>query len=392
MKEAINRITRDRNGGAMEFVLILLGLGGLIMAPVLGLMSTGLLAGQVYEQKTDELYAADAGVEDAVWKIRNQDQVPEVYYLYCGGGNNSYSYNVTDVNGKSVAVTITYLSDVTHTYRIESLASSDGSGTKIEAYISGTDLYNDYSGILNNVITSRCDYELGGPAQVEPPEGEEHGPESDYQGDWPTGELFADVYWPEAEDYPYDSDTLDVKDYAAGIGPLCRNGTLLVKNTGTPGMNVTLNGTVYVTGDTDLGMTDKSFTLDLNGHTIFIESDTGAAPIDDPCNPSENQYALRIGGKVTFTGSGCVIAVGNIEFKPNMDCSPDDYLLILSIGGKTYMQPNGDFYGTLAGCSEVYIQNGDAYWVDSSGTELNFPTTLQVGVGYGIVTWEVGAP
>jgi hypothetical protein len=392
MKKFLRRIMKGEKGHGMDLVLVLLGVGGLIMAPLLGLMSTGLLAGQVYEKKTDELYAADAGVEDAVWKIQHQEQVPEVKYLYCGGGNNSYSYNVTDVNGKSVAVTITYLSDVTHAYSIESLATGNGSGTKIEAYITGTDMYNDYSGILNNVITSRCDYELGGPAEVDPPEGEEHGPEADYPGDWPTASLFADVYWPDAKDYPYGFDTLNVKDYAAGLGPLCRNGTLLIKNTGTAGMTVTLNGTVYVTGFTQLGMTDKNFTLDLNGNTIFVEDATGAAPEDDPCNPVENQYALKIGGKCTLAGSGCVIAVGNIEFKPNLNCSPDDYLLVLSIGGKTYMQPNGDFYGTLAGNSEVYIQNGDACWVDSSGTELNFPTLLQVGVGYGIVSWELSAP
>jgi len=385
MKEAVRRIIKDEKGGVMELVLILLTVGGLILAPLLGLMSTGLLAGQVYERKTDELYAADAGVEDAVWKVQDGT---EVKAPSCITDPTSWNYTVSGVNGKSVAVSITY-DATTKGFCVNSTATGDGSGTKIEAYISTTDLINDYSGILNNVITSRCDYELGGPAQVDPPEGEEHGPEADYSGDWPTGDLFSDVYWPDAKDYPYDSDSLNVKDYAAGIGPLCRNGTLAITNTGTAGMTVTLNGTVYVTGDTQIGMTDKNFTLNLNGNTMFIESPTGAAPEDDPCNPSQNQYALRIGGKVTLTGSGCVIAVGNIEFKPNLNCSPDDYLLVLSIGGKTYMQPNGDFYGTLAGNSEVYIQNGEACWVDSAGMSLNFPTILQVGATYAIDSWEI---
>lgn len=150
---------------------------------------------------------------------------------------------------------------------------------------------------------------------------------------------------------------------------------------------------MYITGDTSIGTTNvgKDFTLDLNGQTIFVESASGAAPEDDPCSPGSG-YALKIGSGCTLTGSGCIIAVGNIEFKPNLSCSEDDYILVLSVSGKTYMQPNGDFYGTLAGNAEVYIQNGDATWTDYSTVEggLNFPTlpgTQQVF--YSIASWEV---
>lgn len=73
--------------------LILLVVGGLIIAPLLGFMSTGLIAGQVFEKKMEGLYAADAGIEDAIWKIMN-DQIPtDEYYL--------------TVNGKEVMVVIT---------------------------------------------------------------------------------------------------------------------------------------------------------------------------------------------------------------------------------------------------------------------------------------------
>ena len=72
--------------------LILLVVGGLILGPLLGLMSTGLAAGQVYEKKTAELYAADAGIEDALWKIKH-NQIPTAPYLL-------------NVNEKDVWVTI----------------------------------------------------------------------------------------------------------------------------------------------------------------------------------------------------------------------------------------------------------------------------------------------
>ena len=78
MRGFVKRIIGDEKGHAMELVLTLLTVGGLVLAPTLGLMSTGLLAGEVYEQKTDELYAADAGIEDAAWKIQNE--VEEVQY------------------------------------------------------------------------------------------------------------------------------------------------------------------------------------------------------------------------------------------------------------------------------------------------------------------------
>ena len=386
MKIVVNRLARDEKGQAMILAVILLVVGGLIVSSLLSYMGTGLLAGRVYERRTAELYAADAGVEDAVWKIEHGE------VALCPGDPTN-NYTISAVNGKSVAVTITYVNNMTGTvtYRIESTATGGDSGTEIEAYITDTTVSGNYSGILDNVITSPCDYTLQGPSQVNPPEGEEHGPEANYPGDWPTAEVFFDMYWDDVEDYPYSSGTLDVKNYAAGIGPLGRNGTLEIINTGTAGVTVNLTGTVYVTGDTQIGMTNKDFTINLNGQTIFVESATGAAPEDDPCNPEDNKYALQIGTKCTLTGSGCIIAVGNIEFKPNLPCNPNDYIFVLSVRGKTYMQPNGDFYGTLAGSAEVYIQNGEANWWASPfiSEGLNFPYIAVLDRLYNIASWEV---
>lgn len=84
---------RDEKGQALILVLILLLVGGLITAPLLGFMSTGLMVGQVFENKMDGLYAADAGIEDALWKIMNDPSYPN-------------SYQLTDVNGMLVDVVI----------------------------------------------------------------------------------------------------------------------------------------------------------------------------------------------------------------------------------------------------------------------------------------------
>jgi hypothetical protein len=92
MEVAMKRIISDENGKVLILTLVLLIVGGLIMTPLLGLMTTGLVAGQVYEKKTAELYAADAGIEDALWKIQHDIEIP------------ANGYNLT-INDKYVWVT-----------------------------------------------------------------------------------------------------------------------------------------------------------------------------------------------------------------------------------------------------------------------------------------------
>ena len=108
-------LVKGQKGQALVAALILLVVGGLILTPLLGLMGTGIKSGQVFEQKVDEVYAADAGVEDAMWHIRNDegDNKPLIQELLGAGydkydysSNYSYPYNLL-VNGKNVVVNIT---------------------------------------------------------------------------------------------------------------------------------------------------------------------------------------------------------------------------------------------------------------------------------------------
>jgi hypothetical protein len=78
-------------------------------------MGTGIKSGQVFEQKVDEVYAADAGVEDAMWHVRNNDlDEDDLLREVLGAGYNHYDYSSVypylyhlSVNGKDVAVNIT---------------------------------------------------------------------------------------------------------------------------------------------------------------------------------------------------------------------------------------------------------------------------------------------
>lgn len=85
----------------MLLVLILLLIGGLIMGPLMGFMSTGLKVGQLHEDMMYRLYAADAGIEDGLYKIKNEELPLDPY-----DWDTVYTYNLPDINGKAVEVTI----------------------------------------------------------------------------------------------------------------------------------------------------------------------------------------------------------------------------------------------------------------------------------------------
>ena len=134
----MKNLIRDEKGAALILALILLLIGGLISAALLNHMGSGILAGEVYEKRTAELYAADAGVEDAVLKLQHQETP------VCPGSPEEWSYSIADINGRNVTVYIEY--DVyKDMYKITSIAVTDGDGgggiasidssTAVEAYV-----------------------------------------------------------------------------------------------------------------------------------------------------------------------------------------------------------------------------------------------------------------
>lgn len=112
MKRNLNKLIKGERGLALPLVLVLLLLGGLIITPLLGYMTTGLKAGEVHEESMERFYAADAGVEDALYQIiHNNPSLPVDL-------GDSWSYYLEDVagdyiNGSSVHVEIIVEADLT---------------------------------------------------------------------------------------------------------------------------------------------------------------------------------------------------------------------------------------------------------------------------------------
>ncbi|UCG55269.1 MAG: hypothetical protein JSV32_03385 [Dehalococcoidia bacterium] len=387
----IKKILNGREKGqVLILALALLGLGGVLIAPMMSYVGTGLIAGAEAEDKIEELYAADAGVQDAIWKINNSELVPGFPNCWDCPQNpptqiKYMEYDIGLAEGTNDLPTHVYLEYINGDNLGTYLVRSDAGDTRIISII--TSIWLDYSGITNNVITTPNEYTTQGPTILEPGEGEEHGPVENYGGPWPGAEDLIGFYLqPKYVDInnPYSDDELLLTGADTNFGPEYIDSDFYIHSNANQNETLILDGNLYITGQATLGG-PKDFTLDLNGNTIFVESNvTGGGA---------SGTALWIAGNVSLTGSGCIIAIGDINFEPQMVSAPDDYILILSVDGQTWMHPNGDFYGTLAGNSEVFIQNGTAYWVDPETIEgdLIFP----IGSGeeiWGVHSWYITEP
>lgn len=127
----IHRTMQQESGKVLIMALLLLVMGSLILTPLLGLMSTGLVAGQVYEKKAAGIYAADAGVEYGIWHLMN-------------GGGTEHNLYIT-VNSKDVEVELYEFARECNemaTYEITSTASDeDGSSITVVAHVTNITVF-----------------------------------------------------------------------------------------------------------------------------------------------------------------------------------------------------------------------------------------------------------
>lgn len=98
-----SRLSSGEAGQTLIIVLIFLLLGSLTLVPTLTHIGTALKTGEMYEENTHELYTADSGIEDAIWRIK---------YDFMGIDYNPYDFESTwpyeteDVNGLAADFTI----------------------------------------------------------------------------------------------------------------------------------------------------------------------------------------------------------------------------------------------------------------------------------------------
>jgi hypothetical protein len=114
-KKPCDKTPSPEKGQILIWTLLFLVLGILLIIPLLSFMSTGSKTSRVYEQKTERLYAADSGIEDAKWLIKNDhlDLLNDPVTYMVTGNERYYDYSTQwtyqlpeEVNDKDVVVTI----------------------------------------------------------------------------------------------------------------------------------------------------------------------------------------------------------------------------------------------------------------------------------------------
>jgi hypothetical protein len=372
----VKRILKKEAGQALPMALILLVLGGFLVVPTLAFMTTNLNANRQIDRKNLELYAADAGVENVLWNIQDDPGI-----LPAEGNTLPLDFPDQTINGmNTVTTTIENLGN--RIYKIKSIATSPGPGghsTTIEVFLNCLNFANFLEGaitsngditIRNSTITGNVFYAdeksvTGSTLSDEPIQ--------ETQTNWPTWDELSPFYLPDVQGHDYTGpNPLYINDLSpCTLGPLYRDGSLTIDNK-TAGLTLTLNDTIYVTGNLIFGQS-KNYTINLNDQTMFVHGVPGATwAIDFPSN------------SITVIGSGCIIADGNIRFMPGMSSNDQEYVLVMSLTGKTYMKPGGPFYGSLVGDAEVEIQNGTLTWTDPYNHDLNFPDSAGVILSYSI--------
>jgi hypothetical protein len=298
MKSAMKNLVRDEKGAALILALILLLVGGLMTAALLNHMGSGILLGEVHERRTAELYAADAGVEEAIWKIQ-QGEIG-----VCPAQPIEPPFNI-NVNDKSVTVYVEYDLD-TGMYRLASVAITDGDGdggvaaidssTTVEAYVEAMAF-----DLLSGALVSMSDIDFSKDCVV--------------SGDvYYVGEIMGSDYaHTEGEEIQVPLSAFPTQEQNEAFAQQFRDEALL-GGTHNGAMTIDADATLgpkHITGDLYIEM---GVTVTLTG-TIYVEGSVTAKKDS------------------AFTGSGSILAVGDITLEklPNYGIEGDS--IIMSLNG-----------------------------------------------------------
>lgn len=374
-KYYLRKYSRNAKGQILLIALVIAVVGCIIIAPLLAFMGTGYKTTvTVYNEKAKELYAADAGFRDALWKIQNDSS-----WLPVDIGDTSPSQSGGLINGETVTYIVTRLPDSTYNataYRIE----SHGSNVKLNkaTTITSDVTVVNFSTYIQNAVTS--------PGKITTKKGDVisgniQAPAVDSgtilatltNGDinynpvlgWPsytsTNNAVARYYLNQVNNLtPFANSTIDISQ-ASQQGPLYASGNYSY----TSSSSGTLKGTVYINGD----LTIESGTVNLNNQTLFVTGNLNVMP------------------SATVNGPGAIIALGDIYYQPNQ--TNDGYIYIMSVNGTIEFLPNSNFTGSVAGKSTINLQPNNTFtWANPNSLNLNLPDSSSIGIG-SIENWNI---
>ena len=380
-----SNLRKAESGQVLIFVVLALALSLIILPPLLSFGFGANRSSQIRQERMKQLYAADAGIQDAYMKIKTI------------GGNYTADYIIGAVNGYDVHVVVA--NPGFETYDVTSTASTPPTAgiTRSDLIVTSHTGLTDYAEYLSSALISRGNIGIQ-PGSVVNGNVTLNGT-LDNKGTincgggltnnqcvksnapaWPTHDELWDWYSGNVSGHPYGNNTFPASgdptvvpsngqvtvlapcEYTPADGTLNIDGPPVGQAYG----NFTLNGTLYVHGGLTFskkkdGSIPANINVYLNGHTLYS---TGDLIIKDP---------------VTLYGPGSVIAEGAITFYPKITPGDTSFIFVLSVNGSVDVQPSGNFYGTLAGVSSIGLAPGNTItWTappaDSQGNPLlDFP-------------------
>lgn len=374
---------REQKGQAFIIVLILMLVSALLITPLLSYQYSGWTATKRNENRMMELYTADAGIEDALLKIRTKNiespnDLPDTI-----GEAVLYDPGIS-LNGRTIdEAGITYVNE--NTFKMfAAAASSEDSGTYVMAY---TKIYNFFTNLLNNAITSPGYVEVGNNSQII---GDIQTPDLDlpnnpnlydWSGNWKTDPIewppyagIDEFYMQQIRDNG-DSEFIEgdytitlAKNEVRTIDPMYIDGELEIRGPNNGSAELILSGPVYVTGG--VSFNNKNLTLrlgntsDNTSSAIYLEGQ-GYSLTGIP------KYSIYLPPTVTLVGPGSIISEKAIYFRPNI--TTEDFIFVISLLAKVNFQPGGDFVGSIAGDVTVNLQPGNSIEWTEPPPYLNLP-------------------
>lgn len=384
----INTVKEER-GQALLLVLILLVMGSLLLPPLLSYASTGLKTGQVYEKKMHELYAADAGVLDAAWMIKNSRPA-----------SFPYSYPLSDITGeindKDIWVTIEEI-EFDAEYKVTSIATGrDGVCTTIESYITSGFYSVDFAAAALN-----GDMTITGGAIISSPLGP-----ADVYANWMPAGVPGEVI---------KGNVLLGGSKSRVDGKATATNRVIIEGTQTGrATSIVENAPILEFQELDT----SEYWDEANGGDTYVNLAIGSSRSLGPARiygdlTIASATVLTLNGTVWvdgtiyaagssyIQGSGTLVAGGNITFEGGSGVQPEGMPVIISTNGNitkaggsliyaVLYAPNGTIdirgnmgvKGAVIG-KEVYI---------ASNSYLDFPFALQARDstgGFRLVTWKI---
>ena len=340
-------LRKKESGQAMIMALIMLALGGLLVAPALNLALTSVRYHGLIESRTMESYAADSGVQYALAKLRNDPST------------DNFTDNFT-LNGRTVSVTAEDMGSNLH--KITATATSAGGrSTTIESYFRTLSIFSEHVVISNGDVDINNSVIIAEDGQGERVEGEANmhsnadfaitGSELDghitYVGDLSgsPGQYISETRVEEVKELPpidtvfweneakatgnISYEDVEIRDEDAyPLGPLFIYGNLSIEKS-----EVILTGTVYVTGFIDV-KTDSTIT---GAETLLAEGDVGIKSTN--YDPASIPLIMSVNGGIECKSDSWV---GALLYAPNgtidLKGGPDNRLYGSVVGNEVIIK------------------------------------------------------